>query len=310
VLKLLGTEGESMSGGRRPLVVGFDGSHGAQAALDWALADARTGGAPVHIVHAYSGMPTYGSLSMFGTLPMPELGALRAGSQKLLTDAAEHAAKVAPDIEISTAAHDGDPVPVLLRAASAASSLLLGSRRLGALGSAVLGSVSGAVARSASCPVVVVRGPAGLAEEQTGLVVGVDGRADCAAALDYAFDFADRHRIPLHGVLCWHPDLLAQMTWRTEPPVAERARVWLAEALAGRRERYPGVDVHPVVVKEHPVAGLVAASNGRQLLVVGSRGRDALASTMLGSVSQGVLHHATCPVAVVHAPQAAASSRE
>jgi nucleotide-binding universal stress UspA family protein len=302
-LKLSSTERKRMSGEPRPLVVGFDGSHGAHAALEWALEDARTRRAAVNIVHAYSGMLTYGSLSMFGALPIPELDAFRAGSQKLLTDAAEYAAEVAPDIEVSTAAYDGDPVRVLLQVAAGASVLLLGSRRLGAFGSAVLGSVSGAVARSAHCPVVVVRGPAGLAEEETGVVVGVDGRADCAAALDYAFDFADRHHVPLHAVLCWHPDLLAQMTWRPDPPVAERAAVWLAEALAGRRERYPGVDVHPAVVKDHPVAGLVAASNGRQLLVVGSRGRDAMASTILGSVSQGVLHHATCPVAVVRAPQ-------
>jgi nucleotide-binding universal stress UspA family protein len=299
-----------MSGGRRPLVVGFDGSHGAQAALDWALEDARTRGAPVQIVHAYSGMLTYGPISTFGNLPMLELSVLREGSSTLLAEAAERAAKVAPDIDVSTASHDGDAVPVLLQAATSAATLVLGSRRLGAVGSAVLGSVSAAVARSTTCPVVVVRGPAGLPQEATGAVVGVDGRGDCAAALDYAFDFADRHGVPLHAVMCWHPDLLAQMTWRTEPPVAERATVWLAEALAGRRERYPGVDVHVAVVKDHPAAGLVAASYGRQLLVVGSRGRDAFASTLLGSVSRGVLHHASCPVAIVRPPHAGTGSAE
>jgi nucleotide-binding universal stress UspA family protein len=299
-----------MSGDPRAVVVGFDGSEGAVAALDWAMHDASLRRAPVQIVNAYSGVLTYGSIAMYGNVPMPELSVLRAGSTKLLAEAAERAATIAADVEVSTACHDGDAAPVLLHAATAASTLVLGSRRLGAFGSAVLGSVSGVVARSARCPVVVVRGPAGLAEEETGVVVGVDGREDCAAALDYAFDFADRRGVPLHAVLCWHADLLAQMTWRAEPPVAERATVWLGEALAGRRERYPGVDVHPAVVKEHPVAGLVAASNGRQLLVVGTRGRDALASTLLGSVSQGVLHHATCPVAVVRAGQAEATGRE
>lgn len=299
-----------MSGDHRALVVGFDGSDGAVAALEWAVRDARLRRAPVQIVNAYSGVLTYSSIAIYGNVPMPELSVLRAGSTKLLAEAAERAAKIAPEVEVNTASHDGDAVPVLLDAASAASTLVLGSRRLGAFGSAVLGSVSAAVTRSAGSPVVVVRGPTGLAEEETGVVVGVDGRAECAAALDYAFDFADRRGVPLHAVLCWHPDLLAQMTWRAEPPVAERATVWLAEALAGRRERYPGVDVHPAVVKEHPVAGLVAASNGRQLLVVGSRGRDALAGKLLGSVSQGVLHHATCPVAIVRTRQGEASRRE
>jgi nucleotide-binding universal stress UspA family protein len=73
----------------------------------------------------------------------------------------------------------------------------------------------------------------------------------------------------------------------------------LSEALAGWRERYPDVDVHGAVIRDHAVAGLVSESTAERLLVVGSRGRHALAGTLLGSVSQGVLHHATCPVAVV-----------
>lgn len=49
----------------------------------------------------------------------------------------------------------------------------------------------------------------------------------------------------------------------------------------------------------HPAAGLVAASLNQDLLVAGSRGRHTLVGTRLGSVNQGVLHHAYCPVAVV-----------
>jgi nucleotide-binding universal stress UspA family protein len=57
-------------------------------------------------------------------------------------------------------------------------------------------------------------------------------------------------------------------------------------------------------VRDHPVAALVAAATAQDLLVVGSHSRHARVAAMLGSVSQGVLHHATCPVAVVH-PRAA-----
>jgi nucleotide-binding universal stress UspA family protein len=69
--------------------------------------------------------------------------------------------------------------------------------------------------------------------------------------------------------------------------------------LSDRRDRYPNVQVHPTVLRAHPVHGLVDESTAGRLLVVGSHGRHALAGTLLGSVSQGVLHHATCPVAVV-----------
>jgi len=54
------------------------------------------------------------------------------------------------------------------------------------------------------------------------------------------------------------------------------------------------------VVRDHPLAGLVAAADGEDLLVVGSRSAHARVAALLGSVSRGVLHHATCPVAVVH----------
>ena len=52
------------------------------------------------------------------------------------------------------------------------------------------------------------------------------------------------------------------------------------------------------VVRDHPVAGLVSAATGQELLVVGRRGAHPRADALLGSVAQGVLHHATCPVAV------------
>jgi nucleotide-binding universal stress UspA family protein len=89
------------------------------------------------------------------------------------------------------------------------------------------------------------------------------------------------------------------MSWRAGPAAPARADAWLSEALAGWREKYPDVVVHAEVIRAHPVAGLVSASTAQYLLVVGKHGHHAMTGTLLGSVSQGVLHHATCPVAVV-----------
>lgn len=41
---------------------------------------------------------------------------------------------------------------------------------------------------------------------------------------------------------------------------------------------------------------------GADWIVVGSHGRGALARVLIGSVSEGVVHHAKCPVVVVPAP--------
>ncbi|MFI0467741.1 universal stress protein [Saccharopolyspora sp. 5N102] len=51
----------------------------------------------------------------------------------------------------------------------------------------------------------------------------------------------------------------------------------------------------------HPVAELAAAAEDARLLVVGHRGRGGFTGLLLGSVAAGVLHHASCPVAVVRA---------
>jgi nucleotide-binding universal stress UspA family protein len=135
------------------------------------------------------------------------------------------------------------------------------------------------------------------AEEGAGVVVGIDGTEASQDLLAFGFEHANVHRAPLRAVLCWHPDLLASMSWRAEPP-PESVDAWLSDALVGLRERYPEVVVHPEVLREHPKSGLLKASEGQYLLVVGNRGRHAHVGTLLGSVSQRVLHHATCPVAV------------
>lgn len=76
-------------------------------------------------------------------------------------------------------------------------------------------------------------------------------------------------------------------------------RAVLAERLAGWAGKYPDVDVSRRIVRDRPAAALVDESGRAQLVVVGSRGRGGFRGLLLGSVSQALLHHARCPVAVV-----------
>jgi len=283
----------------RPIVVGIDASAGADAALRWALADAATHRAPLRVVCAYRRTVDHYPMLMWSGLPEPEPDYSRNVAEDVVAKAIAHAAELDASVHVQGEAIDGLPVTVLAEESHRGSLLVLGSRHRSTVGATFLGSVSAGVAARSACPVIVLGGPAPLAGEDQAVVVGVDGTEESELLLDFAFDHASRHRVPLRALMVWHPDLLATMLWRAEPAVPTRVELWLSEALAGWREKYPDVEVHSAVVRDHPAEGLTAWASSARLLVVGSRGRHALVGTLLGSVSQAVLHHATCPVAVV-----------
>lgn len=279
----------------RAIVVGIDGSSGSQLAVEWAAQEARVRNVPVRLICAFRYELRDGRLPAFVTVSSVELDEPRQVAEQLVAAAVDTV--TIAGVAASGDAVDGDPVQVLVGESAHASALVLGSRQLKAFASAVLGSVGTAVAARSQAPTVLVRGPAGVPEAGAAVVVGIDGSEASETLLGYAFEHASRHRVALRAVLCWHPDLLALMSWRAEPPPPQHVDAWLSEALAGWREKYPDVAVHPKVIREHPSAGLVLASHAQHLLVVGKHGRHPRA--LLGSVSQGVLHHATCPVAVI-----------
>jgi len=283
---------------RRSVVFGVDGPDDGGSALQWAVREAAAHRVPLRLVHTFRRATHVGRGTVFVDLPKRDEEHYRTLAEAILTEASDRVAEIDPTVELSTIAVDAEPVPALLDESIGALVVVVGGRHLTALGSGLLGSVSAAVAARASCPAVVVHD--GAPRDATlPVVVGVDGTDASEALLDFGFGHASLHGAALHAVLCWRPDRLASIEPRSEHPTDERAKAWLAEALAGWQEKFPDVVVSSVVLDSHPTAGLVTASADAQLLVVGTHGRHALAGTLLGSVSQGVLHHATCPVVVV-----------
>jgi nucleotide-binding universal stress UspA family protein len=78
----------------------------------------------------------------------------------------------------------------------------------------------------------------------------------------------------------------------------EGARL-LTESLAGYQDRYPDVTVHREISFDRPAHALIEQAEGAVLLVVGSHGRGAVRSLLVGSVSHAVIYHAPCSVAVL-----------
>ena len=72
-------------------------------------------------------------------------------------------------------------------------------------------------------------------------------------------------------------------------------------------ERLPAVKAQ--VLHDYVAPGLVAASRDAEMIVAGSRGLGAISGTLLGSISRTLLHHARCPVAIIHINEADVTDR-
>ena len=173
-----------------------------------------------------------------------------------------------------------------------------------------MGSVSVQVAAHAHCPVVVVHALPTPAPEAAPVVVGVDGSDSSTDAIAYAYEQASSRGVGLTVVHAWWlgwPDYVeitsASAVWAIDwRAVAQEEEAVVAESLAGWQEKYPDVTVRRHSVRQLPVEALVDESRKACLVVVGTRGRGGFAGLLLGSVSQGVMHRAHCPVAIVHTP--------
>ena len=66
--------------------------------------------------------------------------------------------------------------------------------------------------------------------------------------------------------------------------------------------RSDGNKVRTVLLPGPPATALVEAAADCDLLVVGARGLSALKAALLGSTSNQTIHHARCPIAVIHTP--------
>lgn len=286
------------------VVVGVDGSEPAAAALDWAVRQAAREGRPLTVVHA-CGVP--GVMQDFEDVVAHERG-LRSVGRSIAREAERDARLTDPTIGVESLVTMGHPEPVLVEASERAHMLVVGARGRGTVASALLGSVSATVAREAHCPVVVVRKFDDEAGEEWGerpVVVGVDGTSASSSAVEFAFRMASQREVPLillHAT--W--DLREQASsvvdlrsYAQKVNLTEEEERLVAETVAGLCEKYPDVAVTETYRRGDPVRRLVEASRDAALVVVGSRGRRLLASTLLGSVSRGVAERSFCPVAVL-----------
>ena len=144
-----------------------------------------------------------------------------------------------------------------------------------------------------------------------GVVVGTDGSPSAQAALQWAAREAALRHVPLTVVhvapslpvaasmLVWPAGRIPEEVLESEEA---RARAVIDDAVKVVQDL--GGGERPEVTSEllfgAAVPTLVDLSKEAKLVVVGTRGRGAQDRRLLGSVSTGLVHHAHCPVAIIH----------
>lgn len=286
-----------MSSADAVIVVGVDGSQQSLHALDWAATEAAATAANLIICHVLALDPGV-DLRMRAVYED-----VRAHGQRVVDSALEHVRAGWPALPATAAVRSGTTAAALAAEAEPNRTVVVGSRGVGAFRGLLLGSVSAQLAAHAPGPVVVVHGSTPVPPAGAPVVVGVD-QSGSEAALAFGFDFAARRQRPLVALRAFRlpgPDpWIDRSLGAPSASYRREAIALLDDAVRPWVEKYPGLSVDRLVRYADPAPALLEHSAEAALVVVGSRGHGGFGGLLLGSVSQHVVRHAECPVAVLH----------
>ncbi|MEN4479736.1 universal stress protein [Mycolicibacterium cosmeticum] len=282
----------------KPVVVGVDGSITSLHAARWAGALAARLGAPLQIVHAKPYAERNLTDAMAG-VRAAYIDVQQEAAPRILQAAAGRVRNAHPDLAITTTSST-DPVDETLLALSRHARLLvLGGDDVAPAAALLVGSLTLEMTARAACPVVAWRGES-LHPTTQPIVVGVDGSS--CAALAVAFELADVLGVPLRVVHAWSTrmppgevSIPFLIDWEALETLQHEE---LGRVVEPYRRRYPGVEMSVFVDPSKPRRALLQRLDGAQLVVVGTRGRNTLTATVVGSTSLNMLHHSPVPVLV------------
>lgn len=285
-------------------MVGIDGSDGALDAARWAGAVAQRFGAPLRIVHA---LPSIGrNLTQTAAAFTAAMMSYQRDMAEAFLKAADEAVRAdRPELSVSTVSFNEPADQVLIDASADARLVVLGGKKVTPAAALLLGSTALSVATRAACPVVAFRGD-NVAPGEGSVVVGVDDSPAAQAALELGFEFADRFGLGVDAVRSLSLAAPAE-TGVTIPLLidwdgVESAELAdLTETVDVHNKRHPDVDAKCFIEPDSPGKALLKHVTDAGLVVVGSRGRNALAGVLLGSTSLNLLHHSPVPVMICRA---------
>jgi nucleotide-binding universal stress UspA family protein len=142
------------AGAMQTVVVGVDGSKGAEEAVAFAAKEAVLRKLPLLVVCAWE-IPALADMSLAPLDVVAE--GLAQEARGIVARAIAQATALEPSLHCESEVREGQAADVLLGAAQGAALLVVGHRGLGGFTALLLGSVSMQVVQHAHCPVAVVR---------------------------------------------------------------------------------------------------------------------------------------------------------
>lgn len=291
------------------ILVGVDGSPAGEAALRFALEESLARRTGVIALQSWQ-LPYTGSYGLYP--PVVVDVDLAPEVQRRLEESVARVRESVPvrvgaggsasPPTVSAVAVRGPASQVIEEQARAASLLVLGRHERSAAARVVLGSVVGAALHHVDCPVAIVPETWQALAPSARVLVGVAEGEASDGALAWAADFATRHDRTLVPVLVRQPSDPGGPDWPDAADLDASALAELTRQAHGLSTSPLTAAVRPEVLVGSPGAELTRFATPEDVLVVGSRGRGALAGWLLGSTSSHVAHHADCPVVVVRQP--------
>ncbi|MFI7063601.1 universal stress protein [Kribbella sp. NPDC050124] len=282
---------------RSTIFVGVDNSWRDAGAFEWALQEANLRHGPLRAVHVFD--------DRLRSTSYWEPAVIDERTKELIQDVRRELKSRGGGLDVEADLTVGSPAKRLAEIAADGSMIVVGRRGMGTFQRLLVGSTSEALVHQATVPVVVV--PTGWKpQEGTGPVVVAIDKAEEDAAIEFAATAAVERNTRLRMVHAWDlPNVYssdAAVVARIEDEWADGARRLVEAAADHWRQLYTGLAIETVAYRGHPVDRVVAAADQCRapLLVVGGHRRHRMSPLLLGSVARGVLHHATCPIAVVH----------
>jgi len=302
------------------ILLATDGSPEAESAAGMAVTLSEKLGSGLHVV-CVEPMPDPLSWPE-SRVVAPELGGdIRERAEvevrKKLEGEAEKIRKMGVEVS-GVHAGVGRPDAEIVRVAEelGAGLIVVGSRGMGPVKRAVMGSVSGSVVHHAHCSVLVVRDHDGEDSPPGGILLAVDGSGQAQVATEVAVEISASTGSRLHVVFVmpaaehlYGPHFYSE---EIKGSVREQAegdvRAFLDERVAWIEDHGGNVeDTHTAVGKPDAEIVKLAEELRVGLTVVGSRGLGGVRRALVGSVSDSVVRHAHGPVLVARGEESQAT---